>query len=301
LEEGNITTVKIDQNTLIPVSNSPIPNSIISITTSTTNTISNSTNSHCCFNCYKKSTTNKSSNTIKYYNFLCCCIKKRNKKRLEEEEKGKCSLFGCYKNKNKKSPLKSPEEKAEEELIDDQELVTQLPLTSIPEDIQEEELKNDTYCESERPSIDFHLPPNRRSSNLRRSRDSSPRLFTSRGSTDSASGVQIVPNILGSSSSSSSSGSGGSVFSKSSTSTRQNKPQSNVSFAQHILSGLVNGTGTVIRPVLSNQNSISSGASTIINSSGGSTMQAEQGSIGDLQKYHNRYLRNRRHTLANVR
>ncbi|KAK9881730.1 hypothetical protein WA026_017251 [Henosepilachna vigintioctopunctata] len=30
-------------------------------------------------------------------------------------------------------------------------------------------------------------------------------------------------------------------------------------------------------------------------------MQAEQGSIGDLQKYHNRYLRNRRHTLANVR
>lgn len=30
-------------------------------------------------------------------------------------------------------------------------------------------------------------------------------------------------------------------------------------------------------------------------------MQAEQGSIGDLHKYHNRYLRNRRHTLANVR
>lgn len=30
-------------------------------------------------------------------------------------------------------------------------------------------------------------------------------------------------------------------------------------------------------------------------------MQAEQGSIGELQKYHNRYLRNRRHTLANVR
>ncbi|KAL1491513.1 hypothetical protein ABEB36_012100 [Hypothenemus hampei] len=30
-------------------------------------------------------------------------------------------------------------------------------------------------------------------------------------------------------------------------------------------------------------------------------MQAEQGTIGDLQKYHNRYLRNRRHTLANVR
>lgn len=33
----------------------------------------------------------------------------------------------------------------------------------------------------------------------------------------------------------------------------------------------------------------------------GAKMQAEQGSIGDLQKYHNRYLRNRRHTLANVR
>ena len=30
-------------------------------------------------------------------------------------------------------------------------------------------------------------------------------------------------------------------------------------------------------------------------------MQAEQGSIGELQKYHNRYLKNRRHTLANVR
>ncbi|XP_064556768.1 3',5'-cyclic-AMP phosphodiesterase isoform X1 [Drosophila montana] len=32
-----------------------------------------------------------------------------------------------------------------------------------------------------------------------------------------------------------------------------------------------------------------------------SKMQAEQGSIGDLQKYHSRYLKNRRHTLANVR
>lgn len=30
-------------------------------------------------------------------------------------------------------------------------------------------------------------------------------------------------------------------------------------------------------------------------------MQAEQGSIGDLHKYHGRYLKNRRHTLANVR
>lgn len=36
-------------------------------------------------------------------------------------------------------------------------------------------------------------------------------------------------------------------------------------------------------------------------SSGGVRMQAEQGSIADLQKHHNRYLRNRRHTLANVR
>lgn len=35
--------------------------------------------------------------------------------------------------------------------------------------------------------------------------------------------------------------------------------------------------------------------------SGSGKMQAEQGTIGDLQKYHNRYLRNRRHTLANVR
>lgn len=30
-------------------------------------------------------------------------------------------------------------------------------------------------------------------------------------------------------------------------------------------------------------------------------MQAEQGTLGELQKYHNRYLKNRRHTLANVR
>ncbi|KAF5279239.1 hypothetical protein FQR65_LT03487 [Abscondita terminalis] len=35
--------------------------------------------------------------------------------------------------------------------------------------------------------------------------------------------------------------------------------------------------------------------------SGTIKMQAEQGSIGDLQRYHNRYLKNRRHTLANVR
>lgn len=32
-----------------------------------------------------------------------------------------------------------------------------------------------------------------------------------------------------------------------------------------------------------------------------SKMQAEQGSIGDLHKYQSRYLKNRRHTLANVR
>lgn len=32
-----------------------------------------------------------------------------------------------------------------------------------------------------------------------------------------------------------------------------------------------------------------------------SKMQPEQGSISDLKLYHNRYLRNRRHTLANVR
>lgn len=36
-------------------------------------------------------------------------------------------------------------------------------------------------------------------------------------------------------------------------------------------------------------------------SAGAGKMQAEQGSIGDLKSYHNRYLRNRRHTLANVR
>lgn len=44
----------------------------------------------------------------------------------------------------------------------------------------------------------------------------------------------------------------------------------------------------------------SSSSSTNISSST-SKMQAEQGSIGDLQKYHSRYLKNRRHTLANVR
>ena len=44
-------------------------------------------------------------------------------------------------------------------------------------------------------------------------------------------------------------------------------------------------------------------STTSSDTSGGSVtkMQAEQGSIGDLKSYHNRYLRNRRHTLANVR
>ncbi|KAJ4449885.1 hypothetical protein ANN_01291 [Periplaneta americana] len=44
-------------------------------------------------------------------------------------------------------------------------------------------------------------------------------------------------------------------------------------------------------------------STTSSDTSGGSItkMQAEQGSIGDLKSYHNRYLRNRRHTLANVR
>lgn len=41
--------------------------------------------------------------------------------------------------------------------------------------------------------------------------------------------------------------------------------------------------------------------STTSSDSGSQKMQAEQGSIGDLHKYHNKYLRNRRHTLANVR
>ncbi|XP_062701649.1 cAMP-specific 3',5'-cyclic phosphodiesterase isoform X5 [Aedes albopictus] len=45
----------------------------------------------------------------------------------------------------------------------------------------------------------------------------------------------------------------------------------------------------------------SSSSSTNVSSSTGGKMQAEQGSIGDLQKYHSRYLKNRRHTLANVR
>ncbi|KAK3919274.1 putative RNA-directed DNA polymerase from transposon BS [Frankliniella fusca] len=46
----------------------------------------------------------------------------------------------------------------------------------------------------------------------------------------------------------------------------------------------------------------SSAAGSFSGASGGSgsvKMQAEQGSIGDLQRYHNRYLRSRRHTLAN--
>jgi hypothetical protein len=122
----------------------------------------------------------------------------------------------------------------------------------------------------------------RRSSTLKQ-RNSSPRLFSSRGSTDStASYVQIAAaaTALGSSASSSSSSGSSSVFSK--TPSRK----SNVSFANQIFS-------TNRAPIVS-QASVGGG-------SGGRTMQAEQGSIGDLQKYHNRYLRNRRHTLANVR
>ncbi|CAB3379538.1 Hypothetical predicted protein, partial [Cloeon dipterum] len=126
--------------------------------------------------------------------------------------------------------------------------------------------------------------PSRRSSHLKQ-RNSSPRLFSSRGSTDStASYVQIAAAACAgghghplSSSSSSSSGSS-SVFSK--TPSRR----SNVSFANQIFAPSAN------RPPIVSQSSV-----------GGRTMQAEQGSIGDLQKYHNRYLRNRRHTLANVR
>lgn len=57
---------------------------------------------------------------------------------------------------------------------------------------------------------------------------------------------------------------------------------------------------------LRNRSNVSPENSTTCGSGGAtnsalSRMQAEQGSIGDLQKYHNRYLRSRRHTLANVR
>uniref|UniRef100_A0A336MHW4 CSON012587 protein n=1 Tax=Culicoides sonorensis TaxID=179676 RepID=A0A336MHW4_CULSO len=47
------------------------------------------------------------------------------------------------------------------------------------------------------------------------------------------------------------------------------------------------------------QNSATASGSHVVASP--AKMQAEQGSIGDLQKYHSRYLKNRRHTLANVR
>lgn len=51
----------------------------------------------------------------------------------------------------------------------------------------------------------------------------------------------------------------------------------------------------------SNNSSIASTGSHVGNQASPAKMQAEQGSIGDLQKYHSRYLKNRRHTLANVR
>lgn len=54
----------------------------------------------------------------------------------------------------------------------------------------------------------------------------------------------------------------------------------------------------------SNSALVSNIVSAIANPSSGyllPKMQAEQGSIGELQKYHSRYLKNRRHTLANVR
>lgn len=47
--------------------------------------------------------------------------------------------------------------------------------------------------------------------------------------------------------------------------------------------------------------SVTSSTSTETSASSAPKMQAEQGSIGDLKTYHNRYLRSRRHTLANVR
>lgn len=55
--------------------------------------------------------------------------------------------------------------------------------------------------------------------------------------------------------------------------------------------------GQRTRSVTSTTSSEASSAAASI----GGKMQAEQGSIGELQRYHNRYLRNRRHTLANVR
>lgn len=49
------------------------------------------------------------------------------------------------------------------------------------------------------------------------------------------------------------------------------------------------------------QNTVTTGLHPPHNNNNNNKMQAEQGSIGDLQKYHTRYLKNRRHTLANVR
>lgn len=57
------------------------------------------------------------------------------------------------------------------------------------------------------------------------------------------------------------------------------------------------------RGILRSSKSVASPATTSSEQTTPTTtkMQAEQGSIGELHKYHNRYLRNRRHTLANVR
>ena len=65
-------------------------------------------------------------------------------------------------------------------------------------------------------------------------------------------------------------------------------------------------TFSVTTPVKATKHKVrtrSVASTTSSDTSGGSVnkMQAEQGSIGDLKSYHNRYLRSRRHTLANVR
>ena len=65
-------------------------------------------------------------------------------------------------------------------------------------------------------------------------------------------------------------------------------------------------TFSVTTPVKATKHKVrtrSVASTTSSDTSGGSItkMQAEQGSIGDLKSYHNRYLRSRRHTLANVR
>lgn len=74
----------------------------------------------------------------------------------------------------------------------------------------------------------------------------------------------------------------------------------------NVFSNSPSPTFSVTTPVKSTKNKVrtrSITSTTSSETSGGSVakMQAEQGSIGDLKSYHNRYLRNRRHTLANVR